>query len=132
MRKSLITFSFFFILTLGYSQNSDYNKNDDENAQSEISGAYIGIFERNGNTSNIELNFMNGIYSGESEIEKFPAICNGNYSISNNTIEFENVCVWTAEFDWTLILGENWNYTKENNILIMTKSNGDKYTLTKQ
>ena len=64
--------------------------------------------------------------------EKFPAICNGNYLISSNTIEFENVCVWTAEFDWTLILGENWNYTKENNILIMTKSNGDKYTLTKQ
>jgi len=120
------------LIVLGLVLMMRCNKNDVENAQSEISGAYIGIFERNGNTSNIELNFMNGIYSGESEIEKFPAICNGNYSISNNTIEFENVCVWTAEFDWTLILGENWNYTKENNILIMTKSNGDKYTLTKQ
>jgi|TARA_B110000879_G_C11177837_1_gene516961 hypothetical protein len=120
------------LIVLGLVLMMRCNKNDDENAQPEISGAYIGIFERNGNTSNIELNFMNGIYSGESEIEKFPAICNGNYSISNNTIEFENVCVWTAEFDWTLILGENWNYTKENNILIMTKSNGDKYTLTKQ
>ena len=120
------------LIVLGFVLMMRCNKNDDENAQSEISDAYIGIFERNGNTSNIELNFMNGIYSGESEIEKFPGICNGNYSISNNTIEFENVCVWTAEFDWTLILGENWNYTKENNILIMTKSNGDKYTLTKQ
>tara|TARA_B110000967_G_C18882613_1_gene561980 strand:- start:1097 stop:1483 length:387 start_codon:yes stop_codon:yes gene_type:complete len=120
------------LIVLGLVLMMRCNKNDDENAQPEISGAYIGIFERNGNTSNIELNFMNGIYSGESEIEKFPAICNGNYLISNNTIEFENVCVWTAEFDWTLILGENWNYTKENNILIMTKSNGDKYTLTKQ
>ena len=120
------------LIVLGLVLMMRCNKNDDENAQPEISGAYIGIFERNGNTSNIELNFMNGIYSGESEIEKFPAICNGNYSISNNTIKFENVCVWTAEFDWTLILGENWNYTKENNILIMTKSNGDKYTLTKQ
>tara|TARA_B110000116_G_scaffold266126_1_gene276374 strand:- start:855 stop:1241 length:387 start_codon:yes stop_codon:yes gene_type:complete len=120
------------LIVLGLVLMMRCNKNDVENAQSEISGAYIGIFERNGNTSNIELNFMNGIYSGESEIEKFPAICNGNYSISNNTIEFENVCLWTADFDWTLILGENWNYTKENNILIMTKSNGDKYTLTKQ
>ena len=120
------------LIVLGFVLMMRCNKNDDENAQSEISDAYIGIFERNGNTSNVELNFMNGIYSGESEIEKFPAICNGNYSVSNNTIEFENACVWTAEFDWTLILGENWNYTKENNILIMTKSNGDKYTLTKQ
>ena len=108
------------------------NCNESENSESAISGEYIGTFERNGNASNVELNFTNGSYSGKSEIEKFPAICDGNYSISNNSIEFENECVWTAEFDWTLILGENWNYTLQNNILIMTKSNGDKYTLTKQ
>ena len=59
------------LIVLGLVLMMRCNKNDDENAQSEISGAYIGIFERNGNTSNIELNFMNGIYSGESEIEKF-------------------------------------------------------------
>jgi hypothetical protein len=120
------------ILVLGIVLIMSCNQNDDENPQSEINGEYIGIFERNGNTSNVELNFTNGIYSGESETEKFPAICNGNYSISNNSIEFENVCHWTAEFDWTLILGENWNYTMESNTLIMTKSNGDKYTLIKQ
>ncbi len=100
--------------------------------QPNIEGEYIGIFERNGNTSNVELNFANGIFSGDSETVKFPAICNGNYSISNKTIEFENLCIWTAEFDWTLVLGENWNYTFINNILTMTKVNGDKYTLTKQ
>ena len=126
------TGKFGLLIVLGIVLIMSCNKNDDENSQSEINGEYIGIFERNGNTSNIELNFTNGIYSGQSETEKFPAICNGNYSISNNSIEFENVCVWTAEFDWTLILDENWNYTIENNILIMTKSNGDKYTLTKQ
>ena len=126
------TGKFGLLIVLGIVLIMRCNKNDDENSQSEINGEYIGFFERNGNTSNIELNFTNGIYSGQSETEKFPAICNGNYSISNNSIEFENVCVWTAEFDWTLILDENWNYTIENNILIMTKSNGDKYTLTKQ
>ncbi len=105
------------------------NSDDD---QPNIEGEYIGIFERNGNTSNVELNFANGIFSGDSETVKFPAICNGNYSISNKTIEFENLCIWTAEFDWTLVLGENWNYTFINNILTMTKVNGDKYTLTKQ
>jgi hypothetical protein len=123
---------FGLILVLGIILIMSCNQNDDENPQPEINGEYIGIFERNGNTSNVELNFTNGIYSGESETEKFSAICNGNYSISNYSIEFENVCPWTAEFDWTLILSENWNYTFENNTLIMTKSNGDKYTLTKQ
>jgi len=126
------TGKFRLILVLGIILIMSCNQNDDENPQPEINGEYIGIFERNGNTSNVELNFTNGIYSGESETVKFPAICNGNYSISNNSIEFENVCPWTADFDWTLILSENWNYTLESNTLIMTKSNGDKYTLTKQ
>lgn len=105
---------------------------DDENSQSEINGDYIGIFERNGNTSYVELNFKNGIYSGESDTVKFPAICKGNYSLATHSIQFENECVWTAEFDWTLILSENWNYSLQNNILILLKPNGDKYTLTKQ
>ena len=106
--------------------------NDDENPQSEINGEYVGIFERNGNTSNVELNINNGIYSGESDIVKFPAICNGNYSVSSNLIMFQNECIWTAEFDWTLILSDEWNYDLNGNTLILTKSNGDKYTLTKQ
>jgi hypothetical protein len=126
------TGKFGLLIVLGIILIVSCNNNDDENYQAEINGEYIGFFERNGNITNVELNFVDGNYSGESGTEKFPAICNGNYLISNNSIEFENVCVWTADFDWTLILGENWNYTIENNILIMTKSNGDKYTLTQQ
>ena len=106
--------------------------NDDDNTQPELNGEYIGVYERNGNTSNVELNFENGNFYGESNTHLFPAICNGNYSISNTIILFENECIWTAQFDWTLILNQNWDYTLQNNILILTKSNGDKYTLTKQ
>jgi hypothetical protein len=131
--KIMKTGKFGLLIVLGIVFiRSCNNDDDDENYQAEINGEYIGFFERNGNITNVELNFVDGSYSGESRTEKFPAICNGNYSISNNSIEFENVCTWKADFDWTLILGENWNYTIENNILIMTKSNGDKYTLTKQ
>ncbi|WP_299216754.1 hypothetical protein [uncultured Aquimarina sp.] len=108
------------------------SENDEDNIQPKIEGKYTGTFERNGQTTNVELNFIDGTYSGESEVEKFPAICNGNFSISDNSIEFENICVWTAEFDWTLILSDKWNYKIENNILTITKSNGDKYTLTKK
>ena len=52
MRKSLITFSFFFILTLGYSQNSDYNKN-------EISLGLINVSEA---PKNQEILFKNSYY----------------------------------------------------------------------
>ena len=106
--------------------------NNDDDIQSNIDGEYIGIFERNGNTSNVQLNFNKGTFSGESEIIKFPAICNGNYSISDSSIEFENLCPWTAEFDWSLIISGSWDYSLADNTLTMTKSNGDKYILTKQ
>ena len=105
---------------------------DDENPQTEINGEYVGIFERGENNSNVELTFKNGNWTGESQIVKFPALCNGTYSNSGNVISFENACPWTAEFDWTLILGGEWNFSLNGNSLILTKTNGDKYTLTKQ
>ncbi len=110
------------------------NDDDSQVASDEqiTNGDYIGVFERNGVTSNVELNFNNGEFTGSSETEKFPAICSGEYSISDNQILFENECIWTAEFDWTLILSESWSYTFQDNVLIMIKSNGDKYTLTQQ
>lgn len=55
---------------------------EDENIQTSIDGNYIGIFERNGNTSNVEVTFNNGTWTGESETVKFPALCNGTYSNS--------------------------------------------------
>ncbi|BFP41705.1 hypothetical protein FGF1_25500 [Flavobacteriaceae bacterium GF1] len=107
-------------------------KNDDDTIEPDIDGAYTGIFERNGNTSNVTLNLNDGMYSGESDTEVFPAICSGNYSISNDSITFTDECFWTADFDWTLILNEEWNYSLNGSTLILTKNNGDKYTLTKQ
>jgi hypothetical protein len=107
--------------------NKDYDK-----IKTNVDGNYIGVFERAGNTSDVELVFNNGAWIGESEAEKFPALCNGTYSISGNVIAFENACVWTSEFDWTLILSGNWNYNMNGKMLVLTKANGDKYTLTKQ
>ncbi len=106
--------------------------NNDDNVQPNFDGQYVGTFERNGNMSNVELNLDNGEFSGDSDIVKFPAICNGNYSISNSAIVFENQCAWTAEFDWSLILSENWNYSLKNNTLTLTNSIGYVYILTKQ
>lgn len=106
--------------------------NNSENSQPEIDGEYIGIFERNGVTTSVELNFDNGVYTGVSEAEKFPAICNGIYSVSDTSILFQNECGWTADFDWTLILSEQWNFEIDGNILTLVKANGDRYILTKQ
>lgn len=100
--------------------------------ETNIDGNYIGTFERNGNFSNVEISFNQGIFEGEGDVEKFPAICKGSFSISDDTISFENDCIWTATLDWTLILGGDWSFTLNNNLLVMTHTNGDQYILMQE
>jgi len=98
-------------------------------------GEYTGTFERNGIESSITLNLEEATFNGTSDSDNFPAICNGSYltDSSMSTITFENTCFFTADFDWTLILKETWNYeiVDETN-LVLTKQNGDVYRLSKQ
>lgn len=83
-------------------------------------------------TGKVEIEFQNMIFSGQSEKTKFPAICEGNYSIINDSINFENTCFWTAEFDWTLILGGKWKYEVSKDHLILRKTNVDRYILARK
>lgn len=105
---------------------------DNDQVPGDISGNYVGTFERDASISNVELYLRNGTFQGESDTEKFPAICNGSYSISEESLEFTNACAWTAEFDWSLILSETWNYRFDGNRLTLVGPNGDRYKLTKK
>jgi len=104
----------------------------DKSTKTVINGTYIGTFERNGVVAQVELTFSNGQFNGQSDQVLYPAICSGTYTVSGNTISFENGCMWTANFDWTLILSENWTINSSNNSLILTKANGDVYNLIHQ
>lgn len=105
---------------------------DKDTVPRDIGGQYIGTFQRGDNRSHVELTLKGSNFSGESDMVKFPAICNGSYSISERTIKFENQCPWTAEFDWSLILSDTWDFSIDNNTLILTNSIGDVYTLIRQ
>lgn len=122
--KANILVLFIGILTIFGCNNDD--------VQRDIDGQYIGTFQRGENSSNVELTLNDSNFNGESEIVKFPAICNGNYSISDRNIKFENQCPWTAEFDWSLILSDIWDFSFTNDTLRLTNSIGDVYTLTKR
>jgi len=72
-------------------------------------GTYFGTYNRqfvwaDSDTANITITFSGNQWSGSSNIEKYPALCNGIYSIIGDSINFENTCEWTADFDWSLIL----------------------------
>ena len=101
MRKHLL-----FALVLTCLSGCD---KDTHNYPKVPDGIYVGTFQRElswyeNDTANITMTFSSNTWSGYSDKIKYPALCKGTYSIEGDTIIFENQCVWTAEFDWGLIL----------------------------
>lgn len=89
-------------------------------------GTYKGTFRRemvwsSSNTANITLTFSSNQWSGSSDIEKYPALCHGTYSINRDTIVFGNECAWTAEFDWSLILTGKYVLKQSENTIEFTR-----------
>ena len=114
---------------------------DKEIENIELNGTYVGNFNRSSpvgdwKSANVTLKFENNSFVGESDIEKYPAICTGTFEIVGNEINFENECVWTAEFDWTFILSGKFEISTEENELVLTRrydeNTLDQYILTKQ
>jgi hypothetical protein len=104
-------------------------------------GTYAGTFQRrvsgSGPISNVTITFNSGNWTGQSQYSKYPALCHGTYkTTATDYITFENLCPWTAEFDWTLILSGDYNLTASGNNLEISKDyNGafkDIYALKKQ
>ncbi|OGX89427.1 hypothetical protein BEN47_07255 [Hymenobacter lapidarius] len=103
-----------------------------------LDGTYSGTFQREpgGQISQVSLVFSGGEWSGTSQIPKYPALCSGTYKVtSNDKITFTNACIWTAEFDWTLILGGEYDLnTKGNTIEIIAQKRNERdiYRLSKK
>lgn len=99
----------------------------------DLNGTYKGTFQRgSGDIANVTLVFNNGSWTGESNIPRYPALCNGIFQINNGgKLLFENRCPWTADFDWTLILNGDFEALASGSTLILRR-NTDVYRLTKQ
>jgi len=107
--------------------------NNDDSMEPKIDGQYIGTFERNEMISNVELNLNNRDFSGESDRINFPAIYFGDFSVQNNSLNFDNKQpIITTEFDPNLILDGSWNYEIQVDKLTLTNSIGDIYILMKK
>jgi hypothetical protein len=89
-------------------------------------GNYSGTFQRewvwgDSDTANIIMTFSSNTWSGTSDKIKYPALCNGTYRIEGDTIVFENLCVWTAEFDASLILSGKYKLISNGNNIEINK-----------
>ncbi len=104
-------------------------------------GTYMGTFQRQtstgGQVSNVTIIFLGNNWTGQGQFVKYPALCHGTYKIIGaDNVNFENACPWTAEFDWTLILSQDYKIKFIGRDLEISRDyNGafkDIYNLTKQ
>lgn len=101
-------------------------------------GTYAGFFSRwpKATATKITITFKDGEYSGTSDLPKYPAICRGPFTIDGNTISFHDQCLYTADFDWTLILSGEYKFSSDGNNLRFTRryseAEYDEYKLTRQ
>ena len=97
-------------------------KNEESINKTISEGTYKGTFQRENvwlpsTPTNITLTFSSNQWTGSGDREKYPALCHGTYSISGDSIIFENECAWTAEFDWSLILSGKYALKQSENII---------------
>lgn len=113
----------------------------DEGGPNAFDGLYSGTFYRvrdgvKGETSYVTLNLLENKFNGTSTTIKYPAICAGTFVFNGNELTFANSCMWTAEFDWTLILEGKFKATRSGDELTLAKEidaqNGDYYVLKRQ
>ena len=110
-----------------------------EKFEEQIKGSYKGTFQRVSPTGfyppqQITLHLNDNSFSGESTNARQPAICHGSWEAGGSNINFKNGCVWTADFDWTLILEGDFEYELNGTHLKMWKAIGeiiDTYELEK-
>lgn len=101
MKKYLFFIFFTTWLTSCNKEEKDYSQLPN--------GVYVGTFQRelswsDNYKSNIRMIFSSKSWKGSSDMTKYPALCQGTYSINGDTISFENDCAWSTEFDGGLIL----------------------------
>jgi hypothetical protein len=89
-------------------------------------GTYKGTFARVGAArweppAQVTLTFTGNQYNGQATVQQYPALCNGTFSVNGSTVNFENACMWTADFDWTLILDGDYEIATSGDSLFITR-----------
>jgi hypothetical protein len=86
--------------------------------------------------ANVTITIQGDRFEGISSFRNYPAICDGTVHPESVSVHFKNECVFTADFDWTLILGGTYRVSQERNTITLVKSYGggryDTYTLSRQ
>lgn len=104
---------------------------DDSDVNSITDGAYVGTFtivSANGHTQtgNVTFTFEGTSYSCLPEQPYLPPSGAGQFQTIREVLRFKDTVVHTAEFDWTLILNGDFQYTFDGSHLVLLQKD-DQY-----
>ncbi|SRX72822.1 hypothetical protein [Aequorivita antarctica] len=139
MKNGIYKIILIAILSLAFNSC----KNDDDNNENQnLNGNYSGTFTveyLNGDTftNPVTVSFDGeNNYQSSGDSENIPAGGSGTYEKGNSTIDFNDINIWTADFDWNLILGGEYDYLLNGNELTISANRTElglyKYELVKE
>ncbi len=111
----------------------------DRASSSSLSGDYTGTFVHSTiagryMTAHVTVHLGKNDFSGSSDMVNYPAICRGTWEVSGNALQFNDQCIWPANFDWTLILTGSYEYHFDGKHLSLSNNipdNTNQYELDK-
>jgi len=91
-----------------------------------LEGTYTGTFQRiennqGGEIAQVTITFADNSWEGHSDTPKYPALCKGEFQVKSDVINFENHCMFTADFDWTLILKGDYKIERTESTVTLIK-----------
>jgi len=116
--------------------SGNINKVNDAKPDGTYSDTFQRVVHDTGAISHVSIIFSSGNYSGQSEMNYYPVIGKGTFKIFSDSISFRASMVYTANFDWTLILSGDYKIKMNNSELEIWRdydnSSKDIYKLKKQ
>ena len=123
-----MNFRIFIVVTGLFFGLVSCRKNE-EKIQGTWSGIFTAEYASNSYSGEVTVVFDNGNYTCSSGTNRIPAGGSGKYNVKGLNIEFEDENIWTADFDWGLILNGKYNFELTSKHLTLRKTGASaKYT----
>lgn len=122
--QTLQKWALFSLLILGI-----WGCHCDDEVADPMHGRYTGMFTvtygSGSQSGEVILNLYAGRYTCFGNSNRIPAGGRGTYTLDEHTITFFDENVWTADFDWNLILNGEYEYTFDGQKLTLWADKND-------